>query len=164
MLLDRIKGVAMYGAWFYGMLRRRLPSLNRPYCQRTVFTTHHGIPGGNPDQVQTHRKWVNVAVGRLRLKRQHERDRMTLSLPTAKLASWLVAKELDLPFVTCVGTVVAVKHFAGSQSPRQKITKQAAVERPAPPGLGPQELSEIRFGGVCFCGECGARPNQSCNN
>jgi len=159
-----MKGVAMYGAWFYGMLRRRLPSLNRPYCQRTVFTTHHGIPGGNPDQVQTHRKWVNVAVGRLRLKRQHERDRMTLSLPTAKLASWLVAKELDLPFVTCVGTVVAVKHFAGSQSPRQKITKQAAVERPAPPGLGPQELSEIRFGGVCFCGECGARPNQSCNN
>jgi len=63
------------------VLRDAAPSITvavPTVLSRAVFTTHHGIPGGNPDQVQTHRKQVNRAIGRLRLKCQHERDRMTL--------------------------------------------------------------------------------------
>lgn len=95
-------------------------------------------PGVHVDQVQADRKQVDVAVGRL--KRRHERDRTTLSLPTAELATWLGATAPDLPLLTCVGIVVAAKHFAGTQSPRRGIAEQAAVGRPAP--HEPQELSK----------------------
>ena len=117
-----------------------VPSASRDLRVTSGLLEPPSILDDNPDQARKHRKLVDVAVGRL--KRRHERDRTTLSLPTAELANWLVEKEPDLSLLMCIGIVVAAEHFAGSQSPLQKIPEQMAMERPAPPGPGPQELSK----------------------
>ena len=117
-----------------------VPSASRDLRVTSGLLEPPSILDDNPDQARKHRKLVDVAVGRL--KRRHERDRTTLSLPTAELANWLVEKEPDLSLLMCIGIVVAAEHFAGSQSPLQEIPEQMAMERPAPPGPGPQELSK----------------------
>ena len=85
------------------------------------------------------RKRIDAAV--LRLKERHRRDRTTLARPTEELAQWLVTTDGEVPRLTCVGIVVAAKHFAGTQSPRRKVTGPTA-KRPAPPV--PHEPDAVR--------------------
>ena len=85
------------------------------------------------------RKRIDAAV--LRLKERHRRDRTTLARPTEELAQWLVTTDGEVPWLTCVGIAVAAKHFAGTQSPRRKVTGPTA-KRPAPPV--PHELDAVR--------------------
>jgi len=86
-----------------------------------------------------YRKQIDSAV--LRLKERHRRDRTTLARPTEELAQWLVTTDGEVPWLTCVGIVVAAKHFAGTQSPRRKVTGPTA-KRPAPPV--PHEPDAVR--------------------
>ena len=86
------------------------------------------------------RKRIDAAV--LRLKQQHQRDRTTLARPTEELAQWLVAADREVPWLTCVGIAVAAKHFAGTYSPRRKVTGPTAKQRPPPPKQ--HELHTVR--------------------
>ena len=96
-------------------------------------------PTRQQERRNQYRKRIDAAV--LRLKQQHQRDRTTLARPTEELAQWLIAEDSEVPWLTCVSIAVAAKHFAGTYSPRRKVTGPKAKQRPPRPT--PHELHTV---------------------
>jgi len=97
-------------------------------------------PTSHLEKGRQYRKQIDAAV--LRLKERHQRDRTTLARPTEELVQWLVKSDREVPLLACVGIAVAAKHFAGTQSPRRKVTGPIAKQRP--PAPTPHELHTVR--------------------
>jgi len=125
-----------------------VPSASRDLRVTSGLLEPPSILDDNPDQARKHRKLVDVAVGRL--KRRHERDRTTLSLPTAELANWLVEKEPDLSLLCASASwwqpsILRDHRARCKRSPsRWQWNDQHLL------GRGRKNCQKTRFAAVCF--------------